>query len=630
MLDGKPQAAPGFPGRGLTRRAMLAGTAAAGSLPVLAGCSPTESAAAGTDRLTRTVGAAFDAAARRVFEVDPEATTRLGLLGRGAPDWTHGQLSPRSQASFERSRLDRIEALRTLSELPLASAGSRLRTHQLAIKGAYERAVAIQAYGFGRVSLSDASPYVADHLGGGYLDVPRLLLSRQPLSTAGEAEAYLSRLAALAPVIRDEQRRLEADAAAGIVPPRPVLSRLAARAALLADLPAEGHPLLRDLANRTVALDGLSDEARQAMLVAASRLLAGELPAAYRSLAGSAGRLFETASDLPGLAALNSGPAYYDTLLKTRLLNQTRLADLRADLDERIRGTRRRLETDLAAIELTTGALADRRAALEGLNVDPELTPAGLADRLTSEMDRMRPRLRQVVARLPAAEAVVVMSPERLWASYDHDDMTYEPAAADGHVSGTLRVRPALAALGAERLLPAVHREGLPGRHLARAMAIEDSGQPLLRQLTHPLAFAEAWSAYGLDLAAEFAPGDAPAARAFRRFADLDLLIEAMVDLGIHGLDWTREEALGVMREAAGLGAREAVDRLWRIAVQPGRAIAAVFGRAVFRALRERAAGRLGNDFDPAAFHYTLLSAGPRPFAQVQAEMEDWTRAQSG
>lgn len=614
----------------LSRRRLLAAAGALGIAPTLAGCSPSDGAVAGGDRVSREIRAALDAAARLAFAVDPEAVTRLGLLGRGAPGWTVTRLSPRSQAGFERSRLDRIETLKTLSLLPLADPGSRLRTHQLAIKGAYERAVAIQAYGFGRVSLSDARPYVADHLGGAYLDVPRLLLSRQPVTRVVEAEAYLERLAALAPTIRDEQRRMEADAGAGALPPRPVLSRLAAKAAELAAVPVEGHPLLRDLANRTVALSGLSDEARQSMLVAASRIIAGPLAEAYRNLAASAGRLFENASDLPGLAALEAGPDYFDTLLRTRLLNQANPRDLMADLDVRVRAAQRLLGEALDEMAVADGPREVRRAALETAHADPELTPAGLAAKLSDEMELMRPRLRQVVARLPEAEAVVTLSAQDLWAPYDHDDMTYEPAAADGSLSGTLRIRPGLEARGLASLLPNLHREGIPGRHLSRATAIEETGQPLLRHLTHPGAFDDAWAAYGLDLAEELSQGEPPVARAFRRIAELDLRIEAVVDLGIHGLDWPTRQALDTLRIQAGLGEREAVDTLWRIAVQPGRAIAAVFGRAVFRALRDRAERRLGTGFDPAAFHYTLLTTGPRPFAQVRAEMEDWANAQVG
>lgn len=606
----------------------MAGAASAASLPALAGCSASEAGAAGSDRVSRQIRTALDAAARLAFEIDPEATTRLGLAGRGAPDWTATRLSPRSQAGFERARLDRIETLKTLSLLPLANAGSRLRTHQLAIKGAFERAVAIQAFGFGRVTLADASPYVADHLGGGYLDVPRLLLSRQPVTTVAEAEAYLERVASLAPAIRDEQRRMEADATAGVLPPRPVLSRLAAKAAALADVPAEGHPLLRDLANRTVALNGLSDEARQSMLIAASRILAGDLATAYRNLAGSAGRLFETASDLPGLAALEAGPAYFDTLLQTQLLNQTNPTDLMADLDVRVRAAQRLLGESLDGLGIPSGALRDRITALAGANADTALTASGLASNLSDEMELMRPRLRQIVARLPEADAVVTLSPEALWAPYDHDDMIYEPAAADGHLSGTLRIRPGLEARGAASLLPSLHREGIPGRHLARAVAIEDTGQPLLRHLTHPVVFEDAWAAYGLDLADELMRGDGGRAVAFRRVANLELLIEAVVDVGIHGLDWSTERSLATLRGEAGLSDRASVERLWRIAVQPGRAIAAIFGRAVFRALRESAERQLGGSFDPAAFHYTLLAAGPRPFAQTQVEMEAWANEQ--
>ncbi|MEM0986371.1 MAG: DUF885 family protein [Pseudomonadota bacterium] len=615
---------------GVSRRALLAGVAGLGLAPGLAGCGPTSEVASPGDRLARDVREVLDRAAQQVIEADPEAVTRLGLAGRGAPAWALTRLSSRSQAGFERTRLDRIETLQSLSSLPLAGPQSRLRAHQLAIHGAFERAVALQAYGFGRVALDSAQPYVADHLGGSYLDVPRLLLSRQPVRSPDDTDAYLQRLAALPATIRDERRRLEADAAAGAIPPRTVLSRLAAKARALADVPVEGHPLLKDLANRTVAVSGLSDEARQSTLVAASRILAGPMAGAYADLAASAGTLFESASDLPGLSAMAEGPAYFDTALRTSLLVEANPEDLIADIEVRARTAQRELGASMDALAVPDSDLQTRRAALLEAVADPELTAIGLTDALTERMDTLRPRLRQIMARLPDADAVVTLSPAALWAPYDHDDMTYEPAAADGTLSGTLRVRPGLEAFGTSALETVLYREGIPGRHLARAAAIEDTGQPMLRHFCHPTTFQDAWAAYGLDLSEELSRSDDLAGQAFRRQADLDLAVEALVDLGIHGLGWTSERALEALRTRAGMSNRASVDALWRIAVQPSRATAAVFGRSVFRALRTRAENQLGGDFDPAAFHYTLLTTGPRPFAQVQDEMEDWASAQVG
>ncbi|MEM7766813.1 MAG: DUF885 family protein [Pseudomonadota bacterium] len=628
----------------MSRRRALVGLGASGLVPVLGGCGPTGEATSERDRRHREIGRVLDEISRLAIEVDPEAVTRLGLSGRGAPGWTATRLSSRSQAGFERSRLDRIATLKRLSALPLADEGSRLRTHQIAIMGAFERAVAVQAFGFGRVSLADARPYVADHMGGSYLDVPRLLLSRQPVNSVADADAYLQRLAALPPTIRDEQRRMEADAVAEIRPPRTVLSRLAAKAAALAVLPVEGHPMLRDLANRTEALTGLSDEARQDMLVAASRVIAGPLADAYRNLAGRAGTLFEGASDLPGLSAFQTGPDYFNVLLTSSLLTQANPEDLMADIDVRVRTAQRELKDALDRLELAPGPVKARLEALDGLVTVPAGAPAdaaeaagggglttrGLVTALSNDMATLRPRLRQIMARLPDAEAVVTLSPQDLWAPYDHDDMTYEPAAADGSLSGTLRVRPGLEGRGVPALLPTLYREGVPGRHLARAVAIEDTAQPLLRHLTHPKSFEDAWAAYGLDLAEEISRTDDPVADAFRLRADLGLLIEAVVDLGIHGLGWTSAAAIEALSGEGGYSSRDAVDTLWRVAVEPGRAVSAVFGRSVFRALRTRADTRLGNDFDPAAFHFTLLTTGPRPFSQVQAEMEDWASAQVG
>lgn len=617
-------------GLGPIGRREFIGLSALGSIGLATGCTGEADTAGGQDRLSREILTALDQIAQQAVETEPEAVTWLGLAGRGAPASALARLSPRSQAGFERSRLDRLETLNTLAKLPAAAPQSRLRTHQLAIMGAFERAVAIQSFGFGRVSLSACRPYVIDHRSGAYLDGPRLLLSRHPITSVADADAYLERLNALPETIRDEQRRLEADAYTGILPPRPILSRIAATAAALADLSVDQHPLLLDLANRTEALDGLSAEARQSMLVAATRTLVGPLQAAYRDLAGSAGRLFDQASDLPGVGTFPIGGDYYAALLSADLRRGANTNDLLADMEVRLRSATRRFNAALDALGLASGPIADRRAALAAAHTSEALTAIDLARTLGEEMEALRPRLRQIVARLPDADAVVTLSPDALWAAYPSDVVSYEPAAADGSLSGTLRLHPRSPALSLPTFLPRLHQQGLPGRHLARALAIEDTSQPFLRYFTHIEGFSDAWSAYGLDLAAELARDDDPVGVAFRLQAGLDLASEAILDLGVHGQGWTSDAALTFLREGSGRIDREAIDTLWRISVEPGRAMAAIFGRSVFQALRSRASRALGNDFDPAAFHYTLLSTGPRPFPQVEAELDVWANAQVG
>ena len=97
-----------------------------------------------------------------------------------------------------------------------------------------------------------------------------------------------------------------------------------------------------------------------------------------------------------------------------------------------------------------------------------------------------------------------------------------------------------------------------------------------------------------------------------------------VVDTGIHDRRWGRERAIDYLTHTTGLP-RDAMEReVARYSVWPGQAASYYYGRQRLLEIRERAEAVLGGRFDATAFNSTVLTGGPRPFSQVEADVEDW------
>ena len=96
-----------------------------------------------------------------------------------------------------------------------------------------------------------------------------------------------------------------------------------------------------------------------------------------------------------------------------------------------------------------------------------------------------------------------------------------------------------------------------------------------------------------------------------------------VVDSGMHGLGWSRQESIDWLLEA-GLSETDAVIETDRYIVWPGQALAYKVGELRIRALRERAVRELGSRFDLHAFHDQVLGEGSLPLDVLERRIDSW------
>ena len=158
--------------------------------------------------------ALLDAAAWRLLTLQPERATSLGV-DTGVHAALRSRLEDRSPDGIARLRA-LIESDLALIEAAVQSGGPRDRQNLAVVRTAYLSALAGYALPYGDVAIGGwrNTPYVVIQNVGAYIDTPRFLDAEHPVRDAADAEAYLSRLAALPLQLDGELERMRAAARA--------------------------------------------------------------------------------------------------------------------------------------------------------------------------------------------------------------------------------------------------------------------------------------------------------------------------------------------------------------------------------------------------------------------------------
>ncbi len=581
-------------------------------------------------RVAREVERALTGVAMNEIARDPELASRLGLAGEEV-DFAYGRyLRDRSQAAYERTRLARLETRDLLIAISRPARGSALARHLDTVIAAHENAERLFIKGHGASSLSGSFPYVSDHLRGGWIEIPQLLTRFHPLNTPEDARAFLDRLSQWTDALEDERRRLEADAAAGILPPAPILERM--QMAMVPLMSPQSNPALNRFSTLLPTIAGLTPGDRAGMLELATRICEEDVQPAYQRLSLTLDDMMRGASGIPGIWQIPDGEAYYEQSLLTHAQDDAGADGLHETGRREVIARLAELDRVLSEAGLEAGPVADRLRALAA--AEGQLHPAtpdghaALASRIEQHAARASALLESqfgtglavsVLIRPVAGESSAATRPAQYFPQARNESA---PARLDldlTEMSDWPDYR--LAALAFEYIAP--------GHHLEATVATGTAGLPLVRHLISNTAYSEGWAAYAASLADE---AGLYSGNPLDRIGYLQsVLIHAaslVADTGIHAKRWSRDEAVAYLADTTGISdeaARAAIDRM---SVQPGHGAAAWIGRQRFLDLRERATRVLGPRFDARAFHEIILTGGPRPLSLVDEDITRWYTGQ--
>lgn len=581
--------------------------------------------------------AEFDAAVEAFTEVYfselPEVATYVGAPDEMAPG-ADSRLIQRDPAS-ENNRRARFEAaladLRALDQSGLdLTARSSLQSMIFILDGALAPARAAE-YGS---ALSEYGvwfmPYAIAHNSGPTITIPSLLEAQHTIKSTADADTYLARLELIAPTLDGALDRFRGDVAAGAAPPDFIIERSLSVIDDFVAAPAEENVLhasfIAKLAAAEIAeADDYAAKARD--------LLANEVYPAYRRIGAYLREILPGAVHDAGVWRLPNGEALYramilhmtDTEMSPEELHRIGLEEVGRILAE--------MDAILKAQGYLEGTVGERMRAMAGEDrfIYPN-TDEGkaliLAD-IGSQLEAVNAEAPKWFGHLPSygveVRAVPKFSEETQSGGY------YDPPALDGSRPGIYWINLRDTAVWPKFTVPTLtYHEAVPGHHFQVAVALEQD-LPLISNALFSNASGEGWGLYAEALAAEMGLYDNDPYGDLGRLRDeLHRAIRLVVDIGMHAMKWSREDAIRYLAETEGAEMSDVISEIERYAVEPGQALGYKVGMMKIQALRAEAESALGDEFDIREFHDEILKVSSFALPVIEAHIESWIAAKAG
>jgi uncharacterized protein (DUF885 family) len=290
-------------------------------------------------------------------------------------------------------------------------------------------------------------------------------------------------------------------------------------------------------------------------------------------------------------------------------------------------------EYDRIVGEMTSLAKANGYADLasfrDHIENDPKYKPAS-AEAIVEDFDRyikqMRPKLPQLFTVIPAAPVTVEAIPEFQKAAATH----YQTGTPDGKRPG--RVSVAVFDFASRSLIndeAVAYHEGIPGHHMQLSIQQTLAGLPEFRKHGGNSAYTEGWALYAEELGKEVGFYQDPGSDYGRLRSELFRAVRLVVDTGIHGMGWSREQVVDFMRKSHAVDEPTIQAETDRYISWPAQACSYKLGQLKIRELRRRATAKLGANFDVRTFHDEILSGGSLPLDVLDARINRWMGARA-
>jgi uncharacterized protein (DUF885 family) len=470
-------------------------------------------------------------------------------------------------------------------------------------------------------SVVDDEPFLdydfpLEQQGGVNVNLPNQFVVVQPVASARDAENYVARLMQVDERMAEAVAESERQAAAGVLPPRFILTATIAQMRRFAAPPPAQNPLVGTLRDKMAAVAELSEPQRDELLTAATDVVASEIYPSWQAAIAVLEAQLPRADDKAGLTRFERGAELYRERLRHYTTTDLTAEEIHAIGLAEVARIEAEMDALFRTLGLADGSIKEREGRLIADLRYPE-TAEGRRQ-IMADIDAI---LADALARTagsfdlrPETPVIAQPYPEFRW---ENAAASYTPPPSDRSRPGIFQMplRPSQLTRFALRSL--VYHETVPGHHFQIALTIENEGLPdfrRVRALGGLSASSEGWALYAERFAAEddWYEGDVAG-----RLGQLsDALFRArrlVVDTGLHAMGWTREQAI-----AYGIEASE----VERYVTDPGQACAYMIGQLKIVELRDRARAALGDRFSIRDFHSVVLNAGVVPLEVLEREVE--------
>jgi uncharacterized protein (DUF885 family) len=474
--------------------------------------------------------------------------------------------------------------------------------------------------------------YALNQIVGLHIDIPGLLAGAQPLETEADAQAYVRRISAARPALRELIRHMLSQAEHGIFIPKTVYPLLIEGARnVITGAPYDDGPdseIFADFKRRAALVDIPAD--RKSRLIDAARAaLRDDLQPAYKGLIELLKEQGKRTPVTAGVWQLPDGDAFYAFLVRqftTSKLTPAQVHDLGlqqvAAVDAEIAGVMRALGFNGSVREFMAKTKADPR--FYGANTD-----AGREEFLAHARAIVAAMQSHITQAFPApAPLPLEIRRTQRYKEAGAPSGFYEPGSDDGRRPGVVYLN-----LSDMRLQPLyeledlLYHEGLPGHHMQISTIQTDPTIPRLRKINEwwqDTAFVEGWGLYAEQLGKDMGFYRDPYADLGRLTGELWRACRLVVDTGLHYKRWSREEAIRYLQENSAAPDGTIVREVDRYIAVPGEATAFTVGMLKLVSERERAKRALGPKFDLREYHHVALESGYLPLWALEDQVSRW------
>lgn len=466
--------------------------------------------------------------------------------------------------------------------------------------------------------------YLFDQMNGAQSQLPAFLINIHRVANAAEADAYVSRIRDLGPLLDALSAQSAERAAKGYAPPKWVYAYVISD---IANLTKPDNAVIEDITAKVGKLE--IDAAEKARLIAAAKSAWAESAGpAYARLQTEMKRQQAIAPTQDGVWRMPDGKAYYEALLSnytTTDMTAAQIHDLGLAEVARIHG-------EMTTIMKQVGFKGTLPQFFDHLRTSPQYyyttREAYLVD--------VAAKVKAMEARLPAFFNTLPKAPLQVKAVEAFREKSagkafYQSPSPDGSRPGTYYVNLYdLRDMSKTELEALAYHEGVPGHHLQRAVQTELTGLPPFRRFGGFTAYTEGWGLYSEELAKDMGFYTDPYSDFGRLGMELWRACRLVVDTGIHDKRWTRAQAIQYLKDNTPNPQGDIEKAIERYIVYPGQATAYMIGKLKIMELRDRAQKQLGPRFDFRAFHDTVLQSGPVPLDVLERRVNAWIAKEKG
>jgi uncharacterized protein (DUF885 family) len=457
--------------------------------------------------------------------------------------------------------------------------------------------------------------------GQGFFTLPDTQAQVTTLATEADAQAWLTRMAAIPSFFAAETANLQRGIDTAFTQPALVVRAAIDTVEKAAQLAPEQSPLLLPFSTLPASVPA----ARRAELTAQARqlVLTQVHPAQLRLAAFMRERYLPHARPALGASTLAQGRLYYAFTVRretTTSLTPEEIHQLGLDEVARIRNA-------MQAVMNEAGFPGSIREFAAKLKADPRQYPTDLADytgraaEIAKRIDYLLPRYFGLLPRLTYG---IRAKPAALESTSDG----YLPGSPEAGQAGMVVYNAATAVQSPIYSLPAwLLHEGVPGHHLQIALAQENTGLPEFRRGDDITAFVEGWALYSERLGEEMGVYRNAEERFGRLSMEMWRACRLIMDTGLHAMGWTRERALACLKDNTAMTDASMNYEVDRYIGWPGQALGYKIGELRIEQMRRDAEHSLGDGFNLREFHDAVLGEGALPMDLLQQHVEAWVAA---